>query len=621
MTTISLKAKRIIILLTFALFPGFQQSFAQDLPKIDLLKLNESKPVLSSTGEGVASYKISELYHRGTTKIVPFKPKFKVQLPIGYSLFNDLIYVVQTDVEAVGPTDIELRIPSAETAELFDKLRILYADTDDADLEVPKWIDGTVSQIPTSYQERWLAEGDRGSLRPNFGTRTLHALMEDEPTVFLVAVRDPNLVRDRFTANLKITGSDVKTMEGRTFSRTLKVTNSGPDTANFITVRAHRTFEVVSMKPTVGTCRVTSGEIFCRIPELKADQSVEVEVVEQCPWVSGETSPPEGWKVEREAYVEATEQDPEKEDNETSFVTRVLAGTNRSPVATVTNLRIFQRFRGPSPNIPIRVTASDPDGSIGKVEFFEETKPVGVATLIAKDEYEFTYKGLVYGRHRLQVKVTDNLGRDLTTDVPEFFVNGLAEIEIINPKPGITMAKPDGPIPITIRAHNTSSSVKKVSVYWWDTDATLIGNDLYVYNLPACGRRCSVQASAFDADGIETRSAQVEFILAQPPHVELRWFDGQYSQSFEDKKSFKVEELLLLPGASPEGEGAANVVKLEVFKDGKLFCSQAVNNNIFASAKCQWNGIRPGRYQFQAVATDEDGAVGKSPVITVTITP
>lgn len=622
MVTIPLKAKRTIILLTFALLSGCQQSFAQELPKIDLLKLNESKPALSNTGEGVASYKISALYSRGTTKIVPLQPKFKIQLPIGYSLFKDLIYLVQTDVQAVGPTDVELRIPSAETADLFGKLRILYADTDDADLEVPKWIDGTVSQTPTADQQRWLTAGNRDLLQPNFETRTLHAFMEDEPTVFVVAVREPKLVRDRFMADLKITGSDVQTMEGRVFSRTFKITNSGPDTANVITLHAERTFDVVSMKPTVGSCRVTSGNIYCRVPELKKDQSIEVVVVEQCPWVSGDTPPAsEGWKFERHVNVSGAEQDPHREDNETFFVTRVLAGTNKSPVATVNNIKLFQIFPGPSPNIPIRVTASDPDGTISKVEAFEEGERVANGTLVGENEYELIYKPATLGRHRLQVKVSDNLGRYLTIEVPELFVNGRAEIEIVSPEKGAKLDRPGGDLLIKVRARNGGSPLKKVAVNW-QSEAEPIGNDQYLAKLHYCGRRCEVQAFAFDADGIETRSEAVEFTLMNPPEVTVRWFDGEYIQDFELQREFKLNELVLVgEDVYKSEETKAPLSKMEYFVDGILICTKGEQRGGFfdSSKGCIWKVPSSGQYKVQAVATNEDGMVGRSRVVEVTI--
>src|SRR6266850_5073100 len=63
-----------------------QQSSA---PRIELLTMNGGKPNLSATGEGITSYRIGDLYKRGTTHVTLVKAvdaPFKIGLPIGYSV-------------------------------------------------------------------------------------------------------------------------------------------------------------------------------------------------------------------------------------------------------------------------------------------------------------------------------------------------------------------------------------------------------------------------------------------------------------------------------------------------------------------------------------------------------
>lgn len=598
------------------------QASGQDVPKIDLLKLKDSKPILSPAGEGVTSYKITDLFKRGTTKIVPFQPKFKVQLPTGYTLLNNMIYGVETDSVFSAPIDVEFCISSADTAELFEKIRILRADPDYADIETPQWVDTTV--MKTGDPSGYLTGLQLEQRLPNFKSRTLHAFVDRDVRVFAVVVRDPNLARDQFTANLKVTSSDVETVEGQTFSRIVKVTNSGPDAATTVTVRITHALEVKAMKVTGGYCRGANGDVFCRIPKLEKGKSVDVEIVERAPWIPEGVDASDGrisrWNTRFETYVGAAERDSIYEDNQVVNSLKVLAGTNKSPTLRVTNLKLFEMFPGPSPDVPIRVATSDPDGSISKVEFFEEGRLLGVGNLVGPNEYEFVYKQATFGSHILRVKVTDNLGRDLEARAPEFFVNGLADVEIVSPKKGEKRDKLTDDLKVTIRASNSMSPLKKVSLQSWGSDATPIGNDLYTYVLPACGRKCMVQASAFDANGVETRSETVEFTVMEAPRAELSWFDGEYRKDFTENQSFSVREMILAGVASPQGVGAAKVVKLEVFKDGILFCSEDVDDSIFAHAECEWRNIQPGQYKLQVVATDEDGAVGKSKVITVTIT-
>ena len=118
-------------------------------PRVELLTMNGSKPNLSATGEGITSYKIGDLYNRGATQIDLLKQAdagFKIELPLGYSIFNNLIYGVKTKAVFTGPTDITFKLPSAQTKETFNKLRILYAEYDFAEPDVPKWIDATFAE-------------------------------------------------------------------------------------------------------------------------------------------------------------------------------------------------------------------------------------------------------------------------------------------------------------------------------------------------------------------------------------------------------------------------------------------------------------------------------------------
>lgn len=98
-------------------------SFAQEQgspPRTDLLTMNGGKPNLSATDDGITSYKTDEIYERGTTRVRRLKPaevKFKIELPFGYTLFNDLLFAVETDTVVTGPSDITFHLPSARSKE------------------------------------------------------------------------------------------------------------------------------------------------------------------------------------------------------------------------------------------------------------------------------------------------------------------------------------------------------------------------------------------------------------------------------------------------------------------------------------------------------------------------
>src|SRR6185295_17014096 len=146
LTTI-LKFLQAMLALSFVL-SGSELCPAQEnpLPKdfavsVELLTMSGSKPNLTADGVGITSYKTTDLFKRGITRVRPFDLNFKIELPTGYSLFNNLAYVVTSEAVFSGPNDLTFRVPAGTTKETFENLRILNARRDNADPEKPRWED------------------------------------------------------------------------------------------------------------------------------------------------------------------------------------------------------------------------------------------------------------------------------------------------------------------------------------------------------------------------------------------------------------------------------------------------------------------------------------------------
>jgi hypothetical protein len=210
------------------------------------------------------------------------------------------------------------------------------------------------------------------------------------------------------------------------------------------------------------------------------------------------------------------------------------------------------------------------------------------------------------------------LGRVAAVQAPEFFVNGLATVEITNPKAGSKLDRADGEFAVTIHATSASSSLKKVSLDIWNSDATTVGNDDYVVKLKYCNRHCRLQAIAIDENGVETRSEYLEFTMRESPKPRLSWFDGEYARDFDIGKPFKVNELILSAVADQEFSNDSKITKIEIFANGLPICIDDSPTPFGYAGECTWKPS-PGKYRLQAVATNADGAVGKSDQIVVTI--
>src|SRR6185369_9076438 len=178
-------------------------------PRWELLTMNGSKPTLSATGERITSYKFDELFKRSKSSVIlvdPTRLPFKLELPAGYTLYNNLVYGIETEAVFTGPSDITFKLPSVRTKETFAQLRVLYPKLDQANPEVPKWIDITLNKEMAELDPPLIPAAEIKPRLPDFDARTLHALTDDNPLILLVAVRDPSKRRDNLSADLAITG-------------------------------------------------------------------------------------------------------------------------------------------------------------------------------------------------------------------------------------------------------------------------------------------------------------------------------------------------------------------------------------------------------------------------------
>lgn len=83
-----------------------------------------------------------------------------------------------------------------------------------------------------------------------------------------------------------------------------------------------------------------------------------------------------------------------------------FVASNRSPTAAITSPNPGQSFNPPV-NITIQATASDPDGSVARVEFYQGSSKLGEDTVAP---YSFTWSNVPPGNYRLSVRAVDNLG-------------------------------------------------------------------------------------------------------------------------------------------------------------------------------------------------------------------
>src|SRR5205823_6855734 len=95
------------------------------------------------------------------------------------------------------------------------------------------------------------------------------------------------------------------------------------------------------------------------------------------------------------------------------------ASSNNPPSATLTSPAANSIFSSPT-NIALAALASDSDGTISKVEFFQGTTKLGQST---GPNYSFTWTNAPAGDHLLTAVATDNAGLSYTSKPVEIFIN------------------------------------------------------------------------------------------------------------------------------------------------------------------------------------------------------
>jgi RHS repeat-associated protein len=198
---------------------------------------------------------------------------------------------------------------------------------------------------------------------------------------------------------------------------------------------------------------------------------------------------------------------------------RIVAsgGTNQPPTVSITSPANGATYTAPA-TVSISAAASDPDGTVSRVEFFGDGSLIGTVTVTP---YNFTWSNVAAGTHSITAKATDNLGAMTTSAAVSITVNSPANqppaVSITSPANGATYAAP-ATVSISAAASDPDGTVSKVEFFG---DGSLIGTvTVAPYNFTwsnvAAGTH-SITAKATDNLGAATTSAAVN-ITVNPPN-------------------------------------------------------------------------------------------------------
>src|SRR5690606_35645876 len=257
--------------------------------------------------------------------------------------------------------------------------------------------------------------------------------------------------------------------------------------------------------------------------------------------------------------------------------------------------------------ITIRANASDSDGTVTKVEFYDGSTKLGEDT---SSPYTFDWKGATPGTHSITVKVTDDDNASTTSTAVKITVVGNS-----NQEPTVSITSPatnsefTQGATITLRANASDSdgSVVKVEFY---NGSTKIGEDTsspYTFewvNAPIGDNR--VQAKATDDKGATSTSSTVRIVVNadtnEAPVVAL--------SSPSNNSTHTEGSPITLRATATDKDGT--IKKVEFYQR-----TNKLGEDTTEPYSLSWDNARVGTYIITARATDNKDAVGVSAPLSI----
>jgi Big-like domain-containing protein/calcineurin-like phosphoesterase family protein/purple acid phosphatase-like protein/immunoglobulin I-set domain protein len=187
---------------------------------------------------------------------------------------------------------------------------------------------------------------------------------------------------------------------------------------------------------------------------------------------------------------------------------------NLSPLVSITNPTSGQYFLAPS-SITLEAEASDPDGSVAKVQFFDNGFVIGEAT---SAPYSVVWNNPSVAARTLTAVATDDLGattRSAEVPIVVYDAVGTPVAAITSPADGAVM---EGPTNLLITA--TANAINGVTNVQFLADGIEFGNDTtfpYSAIWTAPFGTSVLSAVVFDANGVTGTSPLVTVTITIPP--------------------------------------------------------------------------------------------------------
>jgi RHS repeat-associated protein len=273
---------------------------------------------------------------------------------------------------------------------------------------------------------------------------------------------------------------------------------------------------------------------------------------------------------------------------------------NAPPAVSITSPTNGATFTAPS-NITVTAIASDSDGSISRVDFYQGTTLLGTATT---SPYTIAWNNVAAGGYTLTARATDNLGATTTSNSVNITVGSPPTVSLTTPTNGTSFTATAN-VTITATASASNGSINRVEFY---QGSSLIGTSTaspytISWNNVAAGSY-TLKARAIDNSGVSTDSNPVSITVNAPPAVSIA--------TPANGASFTAPVNISITANATDSDGSISHVDLY---NGTTLIGTATSSPY----SYVWNNVSAGTYSITAKATDNLGAQTSSTVVNITV--
>ena len=259
------------------------------------------------------------------------------------------------------------------------------------------------------------------------------------------------------------------------------------------------------------------------------------------------------------------------------FTGTVVNPGNQSPVVSITSPAANATFNAPA-SVTINASASDADGTVSKVEFYNGATKLGED---ATSPYTYSWSNVAAGSYSLTAKATDNSGAVTTSGTVSIVVNGTGS----GTCDGIAAWTAAG---VYTNGMQVVYNSKIYTAQWWTSNEqpdTHTGSGQVWLYVRDCG-------------GVTNPNNQAPAVSITSP---------------AGGASFAAPASVNISASASDADGT--VAKVEFYSAGAKIGEST--NSPFSYT---WSGVAAGTYSLTAKATDNGGATTTSGTVNITVT-